>query len=207
MKKRLVVISGAGISAESGLQTFRDHNGLWMGHDVYAVASPSGWAKNPQLVLDFYNMRRRDVLGAKPNAAHIALAQLEKDFDVTIITQNVDDLHERAGSTNIVHLHGEILKMRGENDITEKSYEIKGDIKLGDKAEDGSQFRPDIVWFHEPVPLMDEATKIVKSCDILVVIGTSLQVYPAASLLDYAPLGTPKFIIDKKVLAVKRELV
>lgn len=197
--KKLVVISGAGISAESGLKTFRDHDGLWNGHDVYAVASPAGWKANPQLVLDFYNARRKNVLESEPNYAHVGLAELEKHFDVTIITQNVDDLHERAGSTHVVHLHGEILRMRGEDDITETSYDIREDINLGDKAEDGSQLRPDIVWFHEPVPLMSKAIDIVESCDICVVIGTSLQVYPAASLLDYVPIHTPKYLIDKKI--------
>ena len=197
-KKKLVVLSGAGISAESGLKTFRDSDGLWEGYDVTEVATPRGWKKNPQLVLDFYNMRRRDVAAAKPNAAHIGLAELEKDFDVTIITQNIDDLHERAGSTNVLHLHGEIFKMRSETDH-ELIYEIRGDIKLGDKAEDGAQLRPNIVWFEEPVPMIEEAIPFVYGADIFVVAGTSLVVYPAADLINYVPAFTPKYIIDKRV--------
>lgn len=197
-KKHLVVLSGAGISAESGLKTFRDSDGLWNGYDVYEVASPQGWHKNPQLVLDFYNARRRDVAAALPNAAHIGLARLEQDFKVTIITQNIDDLHERAGSTQIIHLHGEIFKMRS-IDNEQHIYEIRSDINLGDLAPDGSQLRPHIVWFGESVPLMEKAADVVQQCDYFVVIGTSLQVYPAASLLYYTPEHIPKFIIDKKI--------
>ena len=197
-KKKIVVLTGAGISAESGLKTFRDSDGLWEGYDVTEVATPRGWRKNPQLVLNFYNERRKNVAEAKPNAAHIGLAELEKDFDVTIITQNIDDLHERAGSTNILHLHGEIFKMRSERDETIIA-EIKGDIKLGDLAADGAQFRSYIVWFEEPVPKMEEAVPIVYSAEIFVVVGTSLVVYPAASLINYVELGTPKFIVDKKI--------
>ncbi len=197
-KKKLVVLTGAGISAESGLKTFRDSDGLWEGYDVTEVATPRGWRKNPQLVLDFYNERRKNVAEAKPNAAHYGLAELEKDFDVTIITQNIDDLHERSGSTNVLHLHGEIFKMRSERDET-IIRKIRGDIKLGDIAEDGAQFRPYIVWFEEPVPKMEEAVPIVYSADIFVVVGTSLVVYPAAGLLNYVELETPKFIIDKKI--------
>lgn len=197
-KKKLVVLTGAGISAESGLRTFRDSDGLWEGYEVTEVATPRGWRKNPQLVLDFYNERRKNVANAKPNAAHYGLAELEKDFDVTIITQNIDDLHERAGSTNVLHLHGEIFKMRSEWDETLIA-EIKGDIKLGDLAEDGAQFRPYIVWFEEPVPKIEEAMPIVYSADIFVVVGTSLVVYPAAGLVNYVAAGTPKFIIDKKI--------
>ncbi|CAN5750176.1 NAD-dependent deacylase [soil metagenome] len=200
-KKHIVVLSGAGISAESGLKTFRDGDGLWNGYDVYEVASPIGWNKNPELVLDFYNARRKDVAAAQPNTAHIGLAELEKDFDVTIITQNIDDLHERAGSTNVLHLHGEIFLMRSVND-TRKIYEIKGDIKLGDLAPDGAQLRPHIVWFGEEVPMMEKAARVMQNCDYFVVIGTSLQVYPAASLLQVAPQAMPKFIIDKKVPAI-----
>ena len=198
IKKKLVVLTGAGISAESGLKTFRDSDGLWEGYDVTEVATPRGWRKNPQLVLDFYNQRRKNVADASPNAAHYGLAELEKDFDVTIITQNIDDLHERAGSTNILHLHGEIFKMRSERD-EELIYEIKGDIKLGDMAKDGGQLRPYIVWFEEPVPKIEEAIPIVHNADILVVVGTSLVVYPAAGLINYAASDIPKFIIDKKV--------
>ena len=198
MKKKLVVLTGAGISAESGLKTFRDSDGLWEGYDVTEVATPRGWKKDPQLVLDFYNMRRKDVANAKPNAAHIGLAELEKDFDVQIITQNIDDLHERAGSTNVLHLHGEIFKMRSEADET-LIYPIKEDILLGQLAEDQAQLRPHIVWFEEPVPMMEEAALIARNADIFVVIGTSLVVYPAAGLMDYAPRAIPKFIVDKKI--------
>ncbi len=202
-KKHIVVLSGAGISAESGLKTFRESDGLWNGYDVYEVASPQGWNKDPQLVLDFYNARRKDVGAAMPNGAHIGLAQLEQDFDVSIITQNIDDLHERAGSTTVLHLHGEIFKMRSvadENNI----FEIRGDIELGDTAADGAQLRPHIVWFGEAVPMMEKAAALLHDCDYFVVIGTSLQVYPAASLLYYAPPYLPKFIIDKKIPAVEK---
>ena len=198
IKKNIVVLTGAGISAESGLKTFRDSDGLWMGYDVYEVASPHGWRKDPKLVLDFYNMRRKDVAGAVPNAAHIGLAELEKDFDVTIVTQNIDDLHERGGSTNVIHLHGKIFKMRGEKDEN-KIYDIRNDINLGDRAEDGSQLRPHIVWFEEPVPKITDAIKIMSQADIFVLVGSSLQVYPAASLIDYVPRDVPKYIIDKKI--------
>ena len=197
-KKKLVVLTGAGISAESGLKTFRDSDGLWEGYEVTEVATPRGWRKNPQLVLDFYNARRKNVADAKPNAAHYGLAELEKDFDVTIITQNIDDLHERAGSTNVLHLHGEIFKMRSERDEALIA-EIRGDIKLGDLAKDGSQFRPHIVWFEEPVPKIEEAVPIVYAADIFVVVGTSLVVYPAAGLVNYVELETPKYVIDKKI--------
>lgn len=202
-KKHLVVLSGAGISAESGLKTFRDSDGLWNGYDVYEVASPQGWNKDPQLVLDFYNARRRDVAAAKPNAAHVGLAELEKDFDVTIITQNIDDLHERAGSTKVLHLHGEIFKMRTVND-EEDIFEIRGDIVLGDLGKDGHQLRPHIVWFGEAVPMMEKAAAIVQDCDYFAVVGTSLQVYPAASLLYYTAPYLPKFIIDKKIPATEK---
>ena len=200
-KKHIVVLTGAGISAESGLKTFRDGDGLWNGYNVYEVATPGAWRKNPGMVLDFYNDRRRDIAAAKPNAAHIGLAELEKDFNVTIITQNIDDLHERAGSTNVVHLHGEIFKMRSVEDVN-TVYDIRGDIKIGDIATDGAQLRPYIVWFEEEVPMMDKAIAIVKDADYFVVIGTSLLVYPAASLIHYASPLLPKFIIDKKNPAV-----
>ena len=195
-KKHIVVLSGAGISAESGLQTFRDSDGLWNGYDVYEVATPGGFAKNPTLVLDFYNDRRRDVARAQPNAAHFGLANLENHFAVTIITQNIDDLHERAGSTNVIHLHGQIFTMRSVADTT-TIYGITGDIQVGDLAADGQQLRPNIVWFEEEVPMMELAIEALKTADYFVVIGTSLQVYPAASLLQYAPAVLPKFIIDK----------
>lgn len=197
-KKKLVILTGAGISAESGLKTFRDSDGLWEGYNVYEVATPRGFAANPQMVLDFYNLRRKDVAAARPNAAHIGLAELEQYFDVTIITQNIDDLHERGGSTNVVHLHGQIFEMRSVKN-TEKIFEIRGDIHLGDLAEDGGQLRPNIVWFEEAVPMIEIAADITSSADIFVVVGTSLQVYPAAGLLQYAPKHIPKFILDKKI--------
>jgi NAD-dependent deacetylase len=197
-KKKLVVLTGAGISAESGLKTFRDSDGLWEGYNVEEVATFEAWKKNPGLVLEFYNMRRRDVAAAKPNAAHIGLAKLEEHFDVTIITQNIDDLHERGGSTNVLHLHGEIFKMRSEWD-QEKIYEIRSDILLGDEAIEGGQLRPHIVWFGEAVTKIEEAIPIVFSAEILVIAGTSLVVYPAAGLLDYAAVQIPKFIIDKSI--------
>jgi NAD-dependent deacetylase len=202
-KKHIVVLTGAGISAESGLKTFRDSDGLWNGYDVYDVATPGAWKRNPKLVLDFYNDRRRDVAAAKPNAAHIGLAELENDFKVTIVTQNIDDLHERAGSTNIIHLHGEIFKMISEFDEA-LVYEIKEDISIGDKAADNAQLRPFIVWFEEPVPMIEKAVSLMYDCDYFVVVGTSLQVYPAASLLQYAPPFLPKFIIDKKIPQVEK---
>ena len=199
-KKKLVVLTGAGISAESGLKTFRDSDGLWEGYNVYEVATPRGFAANPQLVLDFYNMRRKDVANAKPNSAHIDLAELQNDFDVQVITQNIDDLHERAGSKNVLHLHGEIFKMRSVAD--EKTiYDIRDDIHVGDLAPDGFQLRPHIVWFEEPVPMIEKALSIVMTAAIFVVIGTSLQVYPAAGLMNYAPPYSLKFIIDKKIPA------
>ena len=197
-KKKLVVLTGAGISAESGLKTFRDSDGLWEGYDVMEVATPRGWRKNPGLVLDFYNMRRRDVAKADPNAAHFGLAELEKDFDVEIITQNIDDLHERAGSKKVLHLHGEIFKMRSEADET-LVYEIREDIGLGQLADDGAQLRPNIVWFEEEVPMIGKAALLVRSADIFVVVGTSLVVYPAAGLVNYTTRGIPKFIVDKKI--------
>jgi len=198
MKKKLVVLTGAGISAESGLKTFRDSDGLWNGYNIEDVATPRAWKKNKQLVLDFYNMRRRDVLNAQPNAAHLGLAELERNFDVHIITQNIDDLHERAGSTKVLHLHGEIFKMRSELN-EELIYEIRKDILLGDVAKDGAQLRPHIVWFEEPVPMIEEAATVAYMADIFVVIGTSLAVYPAAGLINYAPRTIPKFIIDKNI--------
>jgi len=197
-KKKLVILTGAGISAESGLKTFRDSDGLWEGYNVYEVATPRGFAANPQMVLDFYNLRRKDVAAAKPNAAHTGLAELEQYFDVTIITQNIDDLHERGGSTNVVHLHGQIFEMRSVKNA-DKIFEIRGDIHLGDVAEDGGQLRPNIVWFEEAVPMIEIAADITSLADIFVVVGTSLQVYPAAGLLQFAPNHIPKFIVDKKI--------
>jgi NAD-dependent deacetylase len=198
MKKKLVVLTGAGISAESGLKTFRDSDGLWEGYNIEDVATPRAWRKDPQLVLEFYNYRRKNVLDAQPNTAHYGLAELEKSFDVTIITQNIDDLHERAGSTNVLHLHGEIFKMRSEKNES-LVYEIRGDIKLGDKAEDNAQLRPNIVWFEEPVPMIETAIPVVHTADIFVVVGTSLVVYPAAGLVNYANPAIPKYIIDKRI--------
>jgi len=198
MKKHLVVLTGAGISAESGLKTFRDADGLWNGYDIHEVATPRAFQKNPQLVLDFYNMRRRDVLQAQPNAAHLEIASWQTDFHVSIVTQNIDDLHERAGSNNVLHLHGEILKMRSVAN-EHVLYNIQGDINLGDKAPDGGQLRPHIVWFEEPVPLIETAADIVASADLFVLIGTSLQVYPAAGLIHQIRSSLPKFIIDKSL--------
>jgi NAD-dependent deacetylase len=198
MKKKLVVLTGAGISAESGLKTFRDSDGLWEGYDVNEVATPRGWRKNPALVLDFYNLRRKNVRDALPNAAHLGLAKLEEFFEVQIITQNIDDLHERAGSVQVLHLHGEIFKMRSELDET-RVYPIRGDISLGDKAPDGGQLRPHIVWFEEPVPLIVDAGRLVHGADIFLIIGTSLAVYPAAGLIDFAAPRIPKFILDKSI--------
>ena len=196
--KQLVILTGAGISAESGLKTFRDSDGLWEGFDIEDVATPNAWRKNPKLVLDFYNFRRQNVLEAQPNAAHYGLAELQKDFNVTIITQNIDDLHERAGSANVYHLHGEIFKMRSEYN-EELIYDIKGNIQLGDKAEDGAQLRPHIVWFGEAVPMIETVIPIVRSADVFVVVGTSLVVYPAAGLVNFAPRPIPKFIVDKRI--------
>jgi len=202
MKKKLVVLTGAGISAESGIKTFRDSDGLWEGYDVTEVASPEGWARNPGLVLDFYNMRRQNVADVQPNAAHLGLAALEANFDVDIITQNIDDLHERAGSTNVIHLHGEIFKMRSEKVLT-PSYEIRTDIRLGDKAPDGGQLRPDIVWFGEMVPMIEPAARLAAAADIFVVVGTSLLVYPAAGLIEYVKEEVPKYIIDKSIPRIR----
>ncbi len=198
MKKHLVVLTGAGISAESGLKTFRDSDGLWNGYNIEDVATPGAFVRNPGLVLDFYNMRRRDVANAVPNAAHEGLAALENDFQVTIITQNIDDLHERAGSTNVIHLHGEIFKMHSLGSPS-KVLEIRGDIVLGDRGPDDTQYRPHIVWFEEPVPLIETAADYISIAEVFVLVGTSLQVYPAAGLLHYVPLDVPKYIIDRKI--------
>lgn len=195
--KKIVVLTGAGISAESGIKTFRDANGLWEGHDVMEVASPEGFAKNPELVLEFYNQRRRQLKSVKPNKAHINLAKLENFYHVEIVTQNVDDLHERAGSKNVTHLHGELLKVRSITD-EHNILEWKKDLFLGDVDAKGNQLRPHIVWFGEMVPMLDKAIELVKSAAILVIIGTSMQVYPAASLIHYKPLATPIYFIDPK---------
>jgi NAD-dependent deacetylase len=192
---KIVVLTGAGISAESGIKTFRDSGGLWEGHDVRDVASVEGWKKNPSLVLDFYNQRRKQLLDVSPNEAHYVLAELEKYHDVTIVTQNVDDLHERGGSTKIIHLHGELLKMRSDknDDII---YECVGNINIGDKAPDGGQFRPHIVWFGEQVPMLNRAIHICHQAEVLIIVGTSLQVYPAASLVDYVPNDCQIYYLD-----------
>ncbi|MBL0232845.1 MAG: NAD-dependent deacylase [Chitinophagaceae bacterium] len=198
MRKKLVVLTGAGISAESGLKTFRDSDGLWEGYDVMQVASPGGWKRDPAQVLEFYNLRRKQVAEAKPNAAHRALAELEKEMDIVIITQNIDDLHERAGSTKVLHLHGEIFKMRSESD-ERLVKEIRRDIRIGDLAEDGGQYRPDIVWFEEPVPLIEFAADLAGMADIFAVVGTSLAVYPAAGLVNHISAGVPVYVVDKKI--------
>ncbi|RNC79533.1 MAG: NAD-dependent deacylase [Balneola sp.] len=194
--KDIVVLSGAGVSSESGLATFRDSGGLWEGYNVHEVASIDGWNKDPEKVLAFYNLRRKQASQAGPNAAHYFIGRLEKDYEVTVITQNVDDLHERGGSSNVIHLHGELSKARGEFDDSHIIEIGTNDINPGDKAPDGSQLRPAIVWFGEMVPLIEIAAQIVAQADLLIVIGTSLVVYPAASLVNYAKKGIPKFIID-----------
>jgi NAD-dependent deacetylase len=194
--KKIVVLSGAGVSAESGIKTFRDSGGLWEGHDVMDVASPEGWAKDRELVLHFYNERRKNALSAKPNEGHQIIAELENQFKVTVITQNVDNLHEKAGSSNVIHLHGELFKSRSTSDPN-LIYDINGwALNIGDTCEKGSQLRPNIVWFGEMVPLMDVAVEETLLADIFIVIGTSLQVYPAAGLLQYVKESNPKFIID-----------
>ncbi|HLP50952.1 MAG TPA: NAD-dependent deacylase [Chitinophagales bacterium] len=203
MKKKIVVLTGAGISAESGIKTFRDSNGLWEDHRVEDVASPEGWAANMELVLNFYNQRRKQLLQCTPNRAHIALAELEEKYDVTIVTQNVDDLHERGGSTNIIHLHGELLKMRSSVDEN-LVYNCIGDIAVGGKCPRGSQLRPYIVWFGEAVPKIEEAVNVVRQADILLVIGTSLVVYPAAGLINYSRYEIPKWLIDPNDMQLPR---
>ena len=204
MTRRLVVLSGAGISAESGIPTFRDSGGLWEGYRVEEVATPEGWHKNQALVLDFYNQRRKKALEVKPNRGHEILAELEKEFDVTIVTQNVDNLHERAGSSNVIHLHGSLFESRSMIDET-LVYPIKGwELKLGDVCERGSQLRPNIVWFGEMVPMMEVAASIAAEAEIFLVVGTSMVVYPAAGLIDYVPSQVPKFIVDPKVPEVRQ---
>ncbi len=196
MKKKLVILSGAGISQESGIRTFRDMNGLWEEYDVTEVATPEAWAKNPTLVMKFYNDRRKQLYECEPNAGHSGLVDLERDFEVSIITQNIDDLHERAGSSKVLHLHGELKKARSSVDES-LIYDIDGwELKFGQKCAKGSQLRPFIVWFGEEVPAMNDAVPIVQRADILVVIGTSLNVYPAAGLVNYARKGNPIYVID-----------
>jgi NAD-dependent deacetylase len=202
MKPKLVVFTGAGISAESGIRTFRDSDGLWEEYRIEEVATPQAWEKNKSLVLNFYNQRRKQVLGAEPNAAHLTLATLEAKYDVHIITQNIDNLHERAGSKKILHLHGEIMKSRSTVDST-LIYPIHGpDLNLGDTCEKGSQLRPHIVWFGEMVPAMEMAYYIAEKADLFIVIGTSLAVYPAAGIIDYAPSAIPKYLIDPADVSV-----
>lgn len=195
--RKIVVFTGAGISAESGLKTFRDSDGLWENYKIEEVATPEAWQANPVLVLDFYNMRRKQVLEAQPNAAHFAIPKLEQKFNVQVITQNIDDLHERAGSKNVLHLHGELLKARSTN--THITYPMKNsEINLGELCENGHQLRPDVVWFGEHVPNMDEAIEITDNADILIIVGTSLNVYPAANLVDCVPNNCQIYLIDPK---------
>ncbi len=202
--KKLVVLSGAGISAESGIKTFREMGGLWETYDVMEVASPQAWERDPELVLDFYNSRRKQLLECEPNKGHLGIAELEKYFNVEIVTQNVDDLHERAGSTKVLHLHGELKKVRSTYDPG-LVYELDGwELKLGDKCELGYQLRPHIVWFGEDVPKIQDAIRIFEDADICAVIGTSLNVYPAARLLAYLPKGTPVYLIDPNETMIRQ---
>lgn len=197
--KKIVVLTGAGISAESGLKTFRDSDGLWEGYNIEDVATPEAWRRNPELVQNFYNERRKSVIEAQPNAAHIALAKLEEKYDVTIITQNIDDLHERGGSTNVVHLHGIITRSQSDKKPN-LTYPIDGwEIKMGEKCELGSQLRAHVVWFGEAVPMIEKAAGICTAADIFILVGSSLAVYPAAGLVDYVPHETPKYIVDPKI--------
>lgn len=194
--KKLVVLTGAGISAESGLKTFRDSNGLWEGHDVTEVATPEGWSRNPELVLEFYNQRRKQGMNAKPNQAHIILRELEDYFDTTIITQNVDNLHEKAGSSEVIHLHGQLFESRSTADESLVYTMDHWELNLGDTCELGSQLRPNIVWFGEAVPLIETAAEICIEADVFLVVGTSMQVYPAAGLINYVESEVSKFIVD-----------
>lgn len=203
VRKKLVVLTGAGISAESGIRTFREMGGLWEEYDVMEVASYEGWVQNPELVLKFYNERRKKLKDAMPNQGHIALAEAEKYFDVHIITQNVDNLHERAGSTKILHLHGELTKAESTADPSLVHDIGYSDLNLGDKCKKGAQLRPHIVWFGEPVPALSEAIQITRQAEIFAVVGTSLNVYPAAGLLDYAPMGAPIYLIDPNDVTVQ----
>ncbi len=211
MKQKITILTGAGVSAESGITTFRDSDGLWENHNVEDVASIEGWYRNPALVLDFYNARRAQLATVRPNAAHLAIASLEKDYEVTVVTQNVDNLHERAGSTKVIHLHGELTKVRPENACNDRDgyseatvFDIGHDaIRLGDLAPNGAQLRPHIVWFGEAVPKIESAIDAVEAADILLIVGTSLQVYPAAGLYRYARMTTPIYIIDPKDVPVR----
>lgn len=194
---KIAVLTGAGVSAESGIKTFRDSNGLWEGHDVMEVASPEGFQRNPAAVLDFYNQRRRQLLTVQPNEAHKALAELEQNHEVTIITQNVDDLHERAGSTNVIHLHGELLKVRSTFD-EDLIFDWKKDLNIGDFCENNHQLRPHIVWFGEMVPMIEVAAEVAEKSDAIIIVGTSMQVYPAAGLVQYAKEEAPIYFVDPK---------
>ncbi|HVS91759.1 MAG TPA: NAD-dependent deacylase [Mucilaginibacter sp.] len=197
--KKIVVLTGAGISAESGLKTFRDSDGLWEGYNIEEVATPEAWRRNPALVQEFYNMRRKSVLEASPNAAHYALAELEKKYDVTIVTQNIDDLHERGGSTNVIHLHGIITRSQSSKNPN-LTYPMEGwELKMGEMCELGSQLRAHVVWFGEPVPMIEEAARICRNADIFILVGSSLAVYPAAGLVHYVPYNVPKYIVDPKI--------
>lgn len=201
-KKRLVVLTGAGVSAESGIKTFRDSDGLWENYRVEDVATPEAWERDPVLVQQFYNDRRKQLLASHPNAAHIALAEAEQWFDVTIVTQNIDDLHERAGSSRVVHLHGELKKSRSERN-EDLIYPIDGwELKMGEKAEDGAQLRPHVVWFGEAVPMFETATQIAQRAELFAVVGTSMVVYPAAALIQYTAREIPKFLVDPKPVGI-----
>lgn len=195
IKQKIVVFTGAGVSKESGLKTFRDDDGLWMGYNVEEVATPEAWVRDRKMVQEFYNMRRREVMKAQPNEAHKLIAALQKDYEVTVVTQNIDDLHERAGSKNVLHLHGEILKMRSDRN-DKKLFEIHGDIDANARADDGGYLRPHVVWFGETVPALETAMPIVATAGIFIVVGTSLQVYPAAGLVYNLPMRIPKFLVD-----------
>ena len=206
MKKKIAVLTGAGMSAESGISTFRDSGGLWEQYPVEQVATPEGFAADPELVINFYNQRRKELLNTKPNQGHIGLAEMEKEFDMNIITQNIDNLHERAGSKNVIHLHGELMKVRSTR-YPEIIYELSPEhpeIKLGDLCEEGFQLRPHIVWFGEAVPMINKAAKIANEADIFVIIGTSMNVYPAAGLLNYVNENTPVYLIDPKEVKTNR---
>jgi len=200
--KKLVVLTGAGMSADSGVKTFRDHDGLWENHRIEEVATPEAWLLNPELVMKFYNQRRKQLFEVEPNDGHLGLVKLEDSFDVQIVTQNVDDLHERAGSSNVLHLHGELKKVRSTID-PDLIYELDGwELKFGDKCAKGSQLRPHIVWFGESVPMIESAFEIVSQAEVLLVIGTSMAVYPAAGLINYVPQEVPKYYIDPKAFPV-----
>ncbi|MDB4924942.1 MAG: cobB [Mucilaginibacter sp.] len=202
--KKIVVLTGAGVSAESGLRTFRDSDGLWEGYDIQEVATPQAWQRNPQLVQDFYNMRRKDAMNAKPNAAHYALAVLEEQYEVTIITQNIDDLHERAGSTNVIHLHGIITRAQSSLNAA-LTYPMEGwELKMGEVCELGSQLRAHVVWFGEDVPMIEPSMRVCQQADIFILVGSSLAVYPAAGLINYVPNNVPKYIVDPNIPDINR---